>query len=236
MQVLRPEREQTSREPSARLTLHEPDGQLGSEPVRDEEGGKDARQEADAPPLVVVNELWKGGIVVSLWIEGEDGRPEVGVDVLDLRGISSNLENVVAASKGGVEQLDVRRISDNASQAWASLVENFFRSICRDGHHAAHEVVHVQRRLAFNVVEVCCKAENLVDAHWILHATAQIHCRVLELVDHERAKAPSHVGNEDGPSPPDWHLGQETHDGDIQQSVNSHGTSRHFNRRKGRRN
>mmetsp|Transcript_29205 Transcript_29205/g.61791 ORF Transcript_29205/g.61791 Transcript_29205/m.61791 type:complete len:237 (+) Transcript_29205:74-784(+) len=232
MQVLRPEREQTSREPSARLTLHEPDGQLGSEPVRDEEGGKDARQEADAPPLVVVNELSRRGVVVSLWKEGENGRPEVVVDGIDVHWRASELEHVLVTSEGRVEELDVWRVSDNTGQAWAGGLEDCVCALCWDGHYAAHNVVDVQIWLAFDVVEVCREPKNLIDAPRILHATAEINPGIPELVDHERTKGPSHVGNEAGPSPPDWHLGQETHDGDIQQSVHSHGTDRNLKGRK----
>mmetsp|Transcript_946 Transcript_946/g.2815 ORF Transcript_946/g.2815 Transcript_946/m.2815 type:complete len:398 (-) Transcript_946:1278-2471(-) len=236
MQVLRPEREQTSREPSARLTLHEPDGQLGSEPVRDEEGGKDARQEADAPPLVVVDELPGGGVVVSLRVEVQDGSTEVCVDLIQRQGVLDEVHDVLVAPEGGVQKLVVRRIAHKSREPRASLGEDLLGRQRGYLQKAAHDVVDVEGgRGALQVAQASKEPHDLADAHRIFDVPAQVDGSVLKLVDHERREPPPHVRDEHGPAPPHWDLGQEAHDGDVQQRVHGNGPRGHLDGGQGSR-
>ena len=139
-----------------RLSLDEPDGYLGSEPVEAEEDDEDADQDGDTPPLVVKNELWLTRVVVSLREEAQDGDPEVLVDVLLRDGVRKQLEDGLLATKGGVEKLNIRGVANNSGEAGASLVEDLCRRFGRYLQHAANDAVDVQAALghALQVVEV----------------------------------------------------------------------------------
>merc|ERR1712060_267023 len=96
------------------LALDEPDGELGSEPVGHEEGGPDESQETNQPPLVIVNELSRRCVVISLGEEAQNRSAEVVVDVLLIQRIREQINDLLIAPKGGVKSLNIRWIANES--------------------------------------------------------------------------------------------------------------------------